>query len=76
MTVIEIKITKIDPEWLRKSQVLETYSIGKDQLRKWREEKVVKTSPTSDKNVLYRVSDVERALNDLAEDRIPKPYRD
>jgi hypothetical protein len=74
MTVIEIKITKIRAEWLRRSQVLGKYNIGKDQLRNWRDEGIVKISPTSEKNILYRVSDIERAIDDLAEGRIPESY--
>ena len=75
MTVIELKVTIVRPEWLRKSQVLVKYNVGKDQLQRWREDGVVKISPLSKKNVLYRVSDIERTIDGFAEGRNPEPYK-
>ncbi len=74
----DAKITIPYPPWLRLKEATMLFGVGHRVIYKWRAEGIIKTCDTSGsgKNVVYRACDIDRALNQMAEGRIPTRHKE
>ena len=61
------------PAWVREKIACKLFSVGKLTLREWRRKGLIKVADTSgsQKNIVYRSSDIDRIIMSISEGRSP-----